>query len=80
MPGTFETVYFVAFDLDDHKHPVRAFSPQIAPDKASGIEKARVLASEHAGAVVWRRQGRPAIGEEGEPEVLFSLGAVGDFS
>lgn len=79
MPGTFTTIYLVAFDLDDHGQAVRAFEPRVASSEAAAIEEAEGLAQQHAGVVVWRRDNNPVVGEEGEPEVVFTVGRVGDF-
>ncbi len=80
MPGTFTTFYVLAFDLDDRNQPVRAFEPRIAASEEAAVEEARSLASQHAGSVTWKREGDPVVGEEGEPEVVFRSGKVGDFA
>jgi hypothetical protein len=80
MPGTFATVYLVAFDLDDRNQAVQAFAPRAVADEASAIQEAGVLARRHTGVVVWRRDNNPVIGEEGDPELVFSVGTVGDFA
>lgn len=80
MPGTFTTVYLVAFDLDGHDQPVRAFEPRVAANEAAATEEAEGLAQQYAGALVWRRDNDPVVGEEGEPVVVFTVGRVGDFS
>jgi hypothetical protein len=79
MPGTFSTIYIVAFDLDDRNQAIAAFEPRVAADEAVAIEEARDLASRYAGVVVWRRDGNPVVGEEGEPIVVFTVGRIGDF-
>lgn len=80
MPGTFSTVYIAAFDLDDRNQAVAAFEPRVAADEAAAIQEARDLAGRYAGVVVWRRDGKPVVGEEGDPIVLFTVGRVGDFN
>jgi hypothetical protein len=80
MPGTFTTVYLVAFDLDDRDQAIQAIAPRAAASEVSAIEEAGDLARRHAGVVVWRRDNDPVVGEEGEPEVVFSVGTVGDFA
>ncbi|WP_337269488.1 hypothetical protein [Oryzifoliimicrobium ureilyticus] len=80
MPGTFSTVYLVAFDLDDRNYPVRSFKPRIAASQQAAIEEARSLADQYAGVVAWKREGNPVVGEEGEPEVVFQSGKIGDFA
>lgn len=79
MPGTFSTVYIVAFDIDGREQAVQAFEPRVATNEARAIEEAGDLARQHAGVVVWRRDGDPVVGEEGEPIVVFSVGRIGDF-
>ncbi|MBY5795118.1 hypothetical protein GFL91_34630 [Rhizobium leguminosarum bv. viciae] len=76
MPGTFTTVYIVAFELDDRDQAVRAFEPRVAANEEAAME---VLITKHVGVVVWRRQNDPVVGEEGESEVVFSVGRVGEF-
>jgi hypothetical protein len=80
MPGTFATVYIVAFNLDGQDQAVQAFAPRVAASEASAVEQARELEGRHAGVVVWKREGNPVVGEEGEPEIVFSVGRVGDFN
>ena len=80
MPGTFTTVYLVAFDLDDHGHPVQAFPPKVEADEGTAVTDAKDLARHHAGVVVWKREGDPVVGEEGVPDVVFSAGKIGDFN
>ncbi|MBW9089357.1 hypothetical protein JNB91_16090 [Rhizobium wenxiniae] len=79
MPGTFRTVYVVAFDLDDRDQAIQAFRPRVASSEAAAIEEAEDLTRRHAGVVVWRRDNDPVVGEEGDPEVIFSVGRIGDF-
>ncbi|MBB3596001.1 hypothetical protein FHX08_006421 [Rhizobium sp. BK529] len=80
MPGTFFTLYVLAFDLDERDQPVRAFGPRRAATKEAALEEARELAVTHAGVVVWKREGDPVVGEEGEPEIVFQSGRIGDFA
>ena len=79
MPGTFATFYVLAFDLDERKQPVRAFEPRVADTEEASVEEARSLSSQHAGAVAWKREGDPVVGEEGDPVLVFQTGKVGDF-
>ncbi|TCQ99346.1 hypothetical protein EDF70_10951 [Neorhizobium sp. JUb45] len=80
MPGTFVSIYVLAFDLDERGQPLRAFDPRPAATEEAAIEEARDLAERHAGVVVWKREGDPVVGEEGEPEIVFQSGRLGDFS
>jgi hypothetical protein len=79
MPGTNNIVMFVAFDRDAHGEAVPAFTPRQATDEAEAVHAVEILGLRHAGAVAWRRDSRPAIGEIGEPEIVAERGAIGDF-
>ena len=80
MPGINTVVMFVAFDEDDHGQTIQAFAPLQASNADEAIQSADRLASEHAGAVAWTRSTEPAIGEMGEPVIIFQRGHVGDFN
>jgi len=80
MPGTFVAFYVLAFDLDHHNQPVRVFEPRAAATKAAAIEEAHALADRHDGVVAWKREGDPVVGEEGDPEIVFQSGRIGDFA
>jgi hypothetical protein len=80
MPGTNKIAMFVAFDQDTHGSAVPAFEPRQAESEEEAIRSADMLASMHAGAIAWRRDSRPAIGEIGEPVILFQRGRIGDFN
>lgn len=79
MPGTSYVVMFVAFDRDASGEAVAAFAPRQAADEAEAIHAVEVLGARHAGAVAWRRDSRPAVGEMGEPQVIAQRGSIGDF-
>ena len=74
MPGTFITFYVLAFDLDDRDQPVKLFEPRVAASLEDAREEARALAGRHAGAVAWKREGNPVVGEEGEHGDRFPVG------
>jgi hypothetical protein len=80
MPGSFDSHFLLAFALDGRNQPVPAFEPRPVASASAGLEEAEAIRRDFAGVVVWRRHGTPAIGEEGEPEVLFSAGRIGDFN
>jgi hypothetical protein len=46
--------------------------------RSGAIEEAEGWAQKHAGVLVWRYND-PLVGDEGEPEVVFTVGRVGDF-
>lgn len=80
MPGAFKSIFVLAFDLDDKGQTVPASAVREAQDETAAIDEARALGEQHAGAVVWKREASPAIGEEGEPVVIFQTGKIGDFN
>jgi hypothetical protein len=80
MPGSLITIFVVAFNLDDRGQPVQAFEPRLAATEASAVEEAQELAQKYKGAVVWKREGDTAVGEVGEPVIVYSAGITGDFA
>jgi hypothetical protein len=80
MPGSFKSTFIVAFDLDERGQAIQAFLPKQAPNEAAGLADAKVFLQRHAGVIVWKREGDPVVGEEGEPVILFQSGAIGDFN
>lgn len=80
MPGVYKSLFFLAFDLDQSGQAIPVSEPKLATDEPAAIAEARRLADVHAGAVVWKREAQPVIGEEGEPEILWRAGVLGDFN
>jgi hypothetical protein len=80
MPGAFSSIFLMAFDLNDERKPIPAFEPRLAATEEAAIEEAKELAHHHAGVLVWRREGDPVVGEEGDPEIVFQTGSIGDFN
>lgn len=80
MPGTNNIVMFVAFDRNDRGEAIPAFEARQATDEAEAVHAVEILGMRHAGAIAWRRDSRPAIGEIGEPDIIATRGAIGDFS
>ncbi|WP_281397574.1 MULTISPECIES: hypothetical protein [Aminobacter] len=39
---------------------------------------AKLIESQHAGVIAWSREANPAIGEYGEPTILYRAGEVPD--
>ncbi|EJC72321.1 hypothetical protein RJJ65_12245 [Rhizobium hidalgonense] len=78
MPGAFTSISVIAFDLDGSDQPAKAWEV-IVGDEAVAVEKAKELAKDHAGALVVKREGHPAVGEEGDPVIVFQTGRIGDF-
>jgi hypothetical protein len=80
MPGTFTAIFLLAFDVDPRGQPVPAFTPRSAAGETAALEEAHKLAERHAGVVVWKREAKPVIREEGEPVIIWQAGAIGDFN
>ncbi|RWX75439.1 hypothetical protein EPK99_17200 [Neorhizobium lilium] len=80
MPGTNAILMFLAFDRNARGDAIPAFEPLQAASAAEAIDAADKLAEVHAGAVAWRRDVQPAVGEMGEPIILFQRGLIGDFN
>ncbi|MDP9840047.1 hypothetical protein J2T09_004827 [Neorhizobium huautlense] len=80
MPGVYKSLFILAFDLDRSGQAIPVSEPKLAPDETAAIAEARRLEGLHAGVVVWKREAKPVIGEEGEPEILWQAGALGDFN
>jgi hypothetical protein len=79
MPGVFTSISIFAFDLDETGHPVQAWETVVAATEAEAIDEAKELAKTHAGVLVVKREGHPAIGEEGDPIIVYHTGRIGDF-
>ena len=71
-------IVLMAFDRDDKGTLNPVFEPREMPDERRAVNAARDLAARHAGAITWRREANPAIGEYGHPEILFQAGEVPD--
>ncbi|MDI6025615.1 hypothetical protein QBK99_05280 [Corticibacterium sp. UT-5YL-CI-8] len=67
-----------AFDRDDDGTLFSAFGPDQQQSEDRAIRTARALATKHVGAIAWCREANPAIGEYGEPTVLFQAGDIPD--
>jgi hypothetical protein len=78
MPATFSTISIFAFDLDERGKPVQAWETVVDGAEAEAAEEAKAMASQHAGVLVVRRD-EPAVGEEGEPIVVFRAGKTDGF-
>lgn len=71
MPRTFSSLSIFAYDLDESGEPVQAWETVVGETEAEAIAEATEAAAGHAGVLVVRRDGRPAVGEEGDPVVIF---------
>jgi hypothetical protein len=61
MPGTFSSISIFAFDLDKKGQPVRVCEIFVNGTEAAAIEEAKELVKTHAGSLVVKREGRPAV-------------------
>ena len=71
-------IVLIAFDRDDEGALQPAFEPREMPDERRAVNAARDLAARHAGVITWRREANPAVGEYGQPEILYQAGEVPD--
>ncbi|ACI57989.1 hypothetical protein Rleg2_4742 (plasmid) [Rhizobium leguminosarum bv. trifolii WSM2304] len=79
VPGTFSSISIFAYDLNEHGDPIRTWETVVGETEAEAIAEAKDAATHHAGVLVVRRDGRPSVGAEGDPEIIFRLGKTGDF-
>lgn len=71
-------IVVVAFDRDEDGELQPVFGPAEQQSEERAVRTARTLADKHAGVIAWSREANPAIGEYGEPTVLFQAGDVPD--
>lgn len=71
-------IVVVAFDRDEDGELQPVFGPAEQQSEERAVRTARALADKHAGVIAWSREANPAIGEYGEPTVLFQAGDVPD--
>lgn len=69
-------VVLAAFDRDDEGNLYPAFEARQIPDEARAVREAKTIADKHAGVIAWSRSADPAVGEYGEPKVLYQHGEV----
>jgi hypothetical protein len=79
MPGAFTAISIFAFDLYERGQPIQVWETVVGSNEADAVEEAKELALSHAGTLVVKREGSPAVGEEGDPIIVFQTGRVGDF-
>lgn len=79
MPGAFIAISIFAFDLDKRGQPNQVWETVVEGSEADAVEVAKELALSHAGTLVVKREGRPAIGDVGDPIIVFQTGRIGDF-
>lgn len=78
MPGAYRSSFVLAFDLARSGQAIPVVKPKQAADETTAIVEERRLADIHAAAIAWKREAQPAIGEEGEPKILWEAGTLGN--
>ncbi|MEZ5805590.1 MAG: hypothetical protein R3E51_19510 [Rhizobiaceae bacterium] len=71
-------IVVVAFDDDEEGTLQVAFGPAEQQSEERAIRTAKALINKHAGVLAWSREANPAIGEYGEPTILFQEGRIGE--
>ena len=71
-------IVVMAFDRDDEGELQTVFGPADMQSEEKAVRIAKGLADKHAGVIAWSRVADIALGEYGEPVVLFTAGAVPD--
>ena len=69
-------IVVMAFDRDENGDLQTVFGPAEQQSEERAIRNARIMAQSHAGVIAWSREANPALGEYGEPIVLFQSGEV----
>lgn len=71
-------IVVAAFNRDEEGDLKPAFDPRQMQSEDAAIRLAKMIESEHAGVIAWSREANPAIGEYGEPTILYQAGEVPD--
>jgi hypothetical protein len=71
-------VVVMAFDFDSAGDLQTVFGPEEQQSEDRAVRIANGLADKHAGVIAWSRVADIALGDYGEPVVLFTAGAVPD--
>jgi len=71
-------IVVMAFDRDESGDLQTVFGPVDQQSEERAVRIAKGLAEKHAGVIAWSRVADIALGEYGEPVVLFQAGAVPD--
>lgn len=73
-----QLIVVAAFDRDEEGNlaPTYGLDQQHSEERA--IRLAKKLRENHVGVIAWSREANPAIGEYGEPTILFQPGDVLD--
>jgi len=69
-------IVVAAFNRDDEGDLKPAFDPRQMQSEDAAVRLSKMVESEHAGVIAWSREANPAIGEYGEPTILYRHGDV----
>ncbi|AWC25581.1 hypothetical protein CO731_05080 [Aminobacter sp. MSH1] len=71
-------IVVAAFNRDEDGDLIPAFDPRQMQSEDAAKRLAKMIESEHEGVIAWSREADPAIGEYGEPTILYQAGSVPD--
>lgn len=71
-------IVVAAFNRNEDGDLIPAFDPRQMQSEDAAKRLAKVIESEHAGVIAWSREADPAVGEYGEPTILYQAGSVPD--
>lgn len=71
-------IVVAGFNRDDEGDLKPAFDPRQMQSEDAAVRFAKMIESQHAGVIAWSREANPAIGEYGEPTILYQAGDVPD--
>lgn len=71
-------IVVAAFNRNEDGDLVPAFDPRQMHSEDAARRLAKLVESEHAGVIAWSREADPAVGEYGEPTILYQAGSVPD--
>lgn len=74
--ATGKLIVLAAFDRDDEGNLVPAFEPREMQSEDKAKLEAMGLAPRHAGVVAWVRSADLALGDFGDPVILFQAGDI----
>lgn len=74
-----KVIVLAAFKKNRRGQLVPAFEPRQIDTADRAIRKAKQLAEEHAGVMVYTSQSNPDLGDYGEPNIIFQAGELPDF-
>jgi len=77
-PTTIHVV--VAFKrLEDDEETIAAEPPQQMPTAGQATQRAKLLATNHVGAIAWSRTLDPDTGDYSDPVILIRAGTIPDW-